>query len=72
MKRIDDLVEADKIEAAKPRLPKGTGTLLMDKFGLKGKELGEIMDFLKEEVESGSVDPEFDFVVAAVQRKLNA
>lgn len=55
MCRIDKLVDADKKEAARLRLPKGTGTKIMRVLGLKGKELGIVMKELQRRLETGEL-----------------
>lgn len=62
MNRMDKITGADKVEAAKPRLPKGTGSLLMKEFGIKGKALGDMMSYLTKGLKEGKLSVEDNFV----------
>jgi putative nucleotidyltransferase with HDIG domain len=59
--RIDKLVEEDHREIL--RLPKGFGNVLMSRFGLRGRALGQMMDYLTEGLVGGKLTLEDDLEV---------
>lgn len=63
--RIDKIVKEDNIVELK--LPKGTGTLLMDSLGLQGKALGDMMKQLTSMLVDGDITLESNFVQEAAK-----
>jgi UTP:GlnB (protein PII) uridylyltransferase len=61
--RIDKLLEADKNPP--PKLPTGLGTILIKELGVTGKELGKVMDMLRERLLGGLLNVDSDFVQEA-------
>jgi poly(A) polymerase len=63
--RIDKIIEEDSVVELK--LPKGTGTLLIDSLGLKGKALGDMMEVLTDKLISGELGLDSNFVQEAAK-----
>lgn len=62
-RRIDGLVERDKIDNIS--LPTGTGNVLIRELGLKGPELGSVMNTLTQKLVDGDISFDSDFVELA-------
>jgi putative nucleotidyltransferase with HDIG domain len=63
-KRIEDLLEADKV--VKIKLPSGLGNVLMEALGLEpGRELGKLLKSLEEKLLNGEFKADVDYVEEA-------
>lgn len=51
---------AMKAEDARPRLPKGIGNLIMERFGVKGAEVGKLRDRLEQMLLDGEIASDTD------------
>jgi len=63
--RMDELIEKDNV--AEIKLPKGTGHILMDSLGLKGKMLGDMMQQLTQKLVDGELPVDANFAAEAAK-----